>query len=199
MSKAKKIDWKKYWPYLAAGFGVVVLVLAATKGKAKGNGAALPPESGDPSPVLEKGLTDRRGQSNLPRGLRNNNPGNIVMAANDWKGKVPTSQNTDGKFEQFIAYEYGIRAMIVLLTNYINRYGLKTIPTIVERWCSGGCDINAYRNSMAQSTGLSLNQPLIADRDTVKRLIRGIVQVEQGVLGDIWINDADFNKAWELL
>ncbi|MCA9329527.1 hypothetical protein KDA11_02695, partial [Candidatus Saccharibacteria bacterium] len=34
-----------------------------------------------------------------PRGIRNNNPGNIRISNNQWRGKIPVSQNTDGSFE----------------------------------------------------------------------------------------------------
>ncbi len=199
MSKAKKIDWKKYWPYLAAGVGVVSLVLVATlKGKAKGNGAALlVPDGGGLAPE-DGGELDFRNETSYPRGLRNNNPGNIVITKNDWRGKVPVAQNTDKKFEQFQTYQYGVRAMIVLLRNYIDRYQLKTINAIVNRWCSGGCDLNVYVKVMTQSTGYAADQQLTANQETLKRLVRGIAQVEQGQPGEKLINEFVFDRAWEL-
>lgn len=40
--------------------------------------------------------------TNSPRGIRNNNPGNIRWG-DDWKGLVPKEQRTDKAFCQFVA------------------------------------------------------------------------------------------------
>ena len=73
------------------------------------------------------------GQSNQPRGIRNNNPGNLRISGNAWQGKIPTSQNTDGAFEQFSYYVYGVRAMIKLIGNDHTNYGLNTVAQIINR------------------------------------------------------------------
>ena len=49
-----------------------------------------------------------------PRGLRNNNPLNIIKSENiNWKGEVKPS--TDRNFAQFETKEYGLRAALCLL------------------------------------------------------------------------------------
>ena len=69
----------------------------------------------------------------LPRGYRNNNPLNIrYNPSNNWQGKV--AQNTDGEFEQFVAMEYGYRAALKLIQNYINNNGLNTVAQIIAKW-----------------------------------------------------------------
>ena len=68
------------------------------------------------------------------RGMRNNNPGNIKISPTNWKGKVPAHLNTDGIFEQFYTIDDGIRASLVNLTTYYNRYQLRTIRGIISRW-----------------------------------------------------------------
>lgn len=69
----------------------------------------------------------------LPRGYRNNNPLNIrINPANNWQGKV--QNNTDGVFEQFVAMEYGYRAALKLIRNYITRDGLTTVSDIISKW-----------------------------------------------------------------
>lgn len=68
------------------------------------------------------------------RGMRNNNPGNIKMSSVNWKGKVPAHLNTDGVFEQFYTMSDGIRASLVNLRTYYNRYQLRTIRGIISRW-----------------------------------------------------------------
>lgn len=68
----------------------------------------------------------------LPRGYRNNNPLNIRLSnANNWQGKV--RNNTDGVFEQFVSMEYGYRAALKLIRNYIDD-GLQTVSEIISKW-----------------------------------------------------------------
>lgn len=69
----------------------------------------------------------------LPRGYRNNNPLNIRISSNAWKGKV--ANNTDGTFEQFEDMVHGYRAALVLLRNngYI-RGGINTIRKIITKF-----------------------------------------------------------------
>lgn len=72
-------------------------------------------------------------EQKLPRGYRNNNPLNILISdANDWQGEV--QHNTDGVFEQFVAMEYGYRAALKLIRNYIINDGLTTVSDIISKW-----------------------------------------------------------------
>lgn len=68
------------------------------------------------------------------RGIRNNNPGNLVITNIDWKGKVPVSQNTDGKFEQFTQPLWGIRAMFMDVRGDIEKDGLNTIRKLITAY-----------------------------------------------------------------
>src|SRR3569623_3049005 len=68
---------------------------------------------------------------NAPRGLRNNNPGNIRKTAPDWRGEVVGS---DSAFEPFATPEAGIRALAVLQRNYKRKYGLRTERAIITRY-----------------------------------------------------------------
>ena len=103
------------------------------------------------------------GRTDLPRGIRNNNPGNIEQSANRWRGKVPIANNTDERFEQFSNYYYGIRAMIVLLTNYIEKQGRNTIRTIIERYAPAfENNVSAYANAVSAKTGIGVDEPITA-------------------------------------
>lgn len=70
--------------------------------------------------------------SAVPRGLRNNNPLNIRISNNKWKGKVVPSK--DSAFETFESLEYGIRAAFIIIRTYINKYDLKTVGSIIKRF-----------------------------------------------------------------
>lgn len=52
-----------------------------------------------------------------PRGIRNNNPGNIKKTSDKWEG-LNADQSKDDTFCQFSDAKYGIRAMAKLLYKY---------------------------------------------------------------------------------
>ena len=66
-----------------------------------------------------------------PRGVRNNNPGNIRHGA-PWVGLAPTQ--TDPAFCQFIDPQHGIRALCKVLLAYQQTHGLTTIRQMIDRW-----------------------------------------------------------------
>jgi len=132
------------------------------------------------------------------RGLRNNNPGNIRIGTSAWMGKIPVSQNTDGSFEQFETWVYGLRAMIKLIRNYIYG-GQNSIAKIISKYAPvfDNNDTNAYINLVVKRSGILANKQLDADNKTdLRKIIKAMVEQE---LGCNLVTDAEFNKAWDLL
>lgn len=119
--------------------------------------------------------------TNSPRGIRNNNPGNIRWG-DDWKGLVPKEQRTDKSFCQFITPEYGIRAMIVILRNYQRKHGLNTISGIINRWApTNENNTQAYIDSVAKSTGVTPDQFVHTDDSRfMMKLLQAIIRHENG-------------------
>jgi hypothetical protein len=137
------------------------------------------------------------GRVDLPRGIRNNNPGNIRIGSTDWKGKIPVSENTDGVFEQFEDFVFGTRAMIKLLSGYIDK-GFNTVLKIVNRYAPAS-DGNAplvYAEMIADRVGVGVNEVLTADKATLKGLAQQMAIVENGA---DYVTDQIFNEAWNIL
>lgn len=68
----------------------------------------------------------------VPRGIRNNNPFNIVWStSNRWLGQ---SNYRDGSFCKFEAMKYGLRAGIILLRNYVEKHHLSSVEGIIQRF-----------------------------------------------------------------
>lgn len=89
------------------------------------------------------------------RGIRNNNPFNIKRSRNKWLGKLPKSLCEDKVFEQFSSMEYGVRAGLLLLRNYVNRYHLVTVQQIIERFAPPSeNEIKYYVNYIFNTLGL---------------------------------------------
>lgn len=59
-----------------------------------------------------------------PRGIRNNNPGNIRWGEN-WQGLKKDGKERDSSFCVFESPEYGIRALAKILINYKKTLRLK--------------------------------------------------------------------------
>ncbi len=132
------------------------------------------------------------------RGYRNNNPLNLRISSNNWKGKVPTAENTDGSFEQFTTMPYGFRAALKNLQAYITKYHCNTIQSIINKWApaSDGNNPTNYAASIARTTGYSLTTTINAnDRDKLCHIAYAMAIVENGsapILSDVY-------TAWNLI
>ena len=69
--------------------------------------------------------------SELPRGLRNRNPGNIRRSAVRYKGET---ESDDAAFKTFASTAWGYRAMFVLLHTYRVRHRIATLRGMIARW-----------------------------------------------------------------
>ena len=122
------------------------------------------------------------------RGIRNNNPLNI-RKGNKWQGE--RENQTDPVFEEFISMEYGLRAGLKLMKNYIEgrtatRIKYNTISKLVSRWAPPIENAtNSYIKFVADSVGIN---PLEVIDFKNKSLMVGIcaamVRVECGTIID---------------
>ncbi len=114
---------------------------------------------------------------NIPRGIRNNNPGNIRHGEN-WRGLA--REQTDPAFCVFTSPVYGIRAMGRILLNYQRLYGLKTVREIVSRWAPPSeNDTDAYVAHAAEALGVQPDDELCVS-DHLEALLRVIILHENG-------------------
>lgn len=114
-----------------------------------------------------------------PRGIRNNNPGNIDRTADRWQGMSP-DQSSDSRFVVFDSPLWGIRALARVLMNYAKNYGADTIAEVIARWApSNENDTQAYINSVAAATGIGPNQQL-TDAD-LPGVVAAIIKHENGM------------------
>lgn len=119
------------------------------------------------------------GNPSLPRGIRNNNPGNLVLTGTPWRGK--RQNQTDGRFIQFETPVYGIRAMSRVLDTYREQYGLNTVAEIIGRWApEHENDTGAYANFVASRMGIEPNQYFPATDSMKLHLVTAIILFENG-------------------
>lgn len=132
--------------------------------------------------------------SKAPRGIRNNNPGNIrISKNNDWLGKVPAKDNTDGSFEQFTHYKYGVRALIVLLRNYV-KSGRNTITKIFAEFAPPNeNNTQQYIKFVADRVGIGANDAITPNKDSMRALCQAIAKMENG---EEAITDAQYDEGY---
>lgn len=134
-------------------------------------------------------------QSRQPRGIRNNNPLNIRISGQRWRGKV--DHNTDGSFEQFVDMIHGIRAAIVIVRTYISRHHLDTPRQIIQRWApESENQVEAYIKTACEKAHLTDHQRIsINSKNAILRLLWGMTQVENGKV----VPYTDFEAAWAII
>lgn len=119
---------------------------------------------------------------NLPRGIRNNNPGNIDKTNVKWEGEV----GDDGRFIQFASIEWGIRAMGRILKTYDEKYGRNTIEKIVYRWAPPNeNDTEEYIKTVSDISGIPRDKVIIQGTTSQIKLIHAMIIVENGKRGKV--------------
>lgn len=135
-------------------------------------------------------------QNELPRGLRNNNPGNIRNSDKiDWTGEVSLKKDND--FEEFEDIEHGYRAMFILVRNYILKHGLNTIRGIISRYAPAHENhTENYIDIVSNRSGIGADDVISADnREIMIRVIAAMSYVENGIEADM----SDVIAGWNLL
>lgn len=133
----------------------------------------------------------------VARGIRNNNPGNIIKSNVDYKGKKKIS--TDPRFEQFQTMEYGIRATMKTILYKYNTKGLKTIQKIINEWAPAGVDGNnpvRYAQRVEDYTGINKDSVFVMNKENLIKLYKAIEIVENGKLHN---SDATINRAYSMI
>ena len=118
-----------------------------------------------------------------PRGIRNNNPGNIRWAKNvtsNFKGCVGKD---DKGFCLFDTAENGIRAAAKVLLTYQRKHGVNTIRKAITRWAppADNNDTAAYCRAVARNVACGIDEELeFSDPSILYRLVSAIIKHENG-------------------
>ncbi|MBE6447939.1 MAG: structural protein [Alphaproteobacteria bacterium] len=118
----------------------------------------------------------------LPRGIRNNNPGNIRYGSN-WQGLNPNSRNIDPAFCVFTSSVYGIRALAKVLINYKKIHSLNTVRQIISRYAPPNENqTTAYIQSVAKQLGVVPDTVInVEERGVLTVFIKAIIRMENGI------------------
>ncbi|MCW3806173.1 hypothetical protein [Plebeiibacterium marinum] len=189
--------------------GAIVTTVLLIRRRNKLKRALLPPSGSDTRPAnilttnnntLPSNFQNWNGGntylSNAPRGIRNNNPGNLIYTNIKWNGKLPKEQNKDRRFEMFVAPVYGIRAMIKDLKNDIEK-GKNTIPALIEEYAPRfENNTEAYINTVCKDLNVTKTAKLLPTKNTLRLLVLSITKIENG--GN-YVNNELFEKAYSII
>lgn len=118
----------------------------------------------------------------LPRGIRNNNPGNLNFVRQAGAVLEPPPFNGDKpRFARFATKEDGLRAMRDQLIRY-NRRGMDTVSQVVNTWApSNENQTNKYIATVCKLSGFTPHQRLgTFTPDILSKLMHGMIVVENG-------------------
>ena len=129
-----------------------------------------------------------------PRGLRNNNPGNIRQSSVRYTGEVQPSK--DGAFKQFQSMEYGYRAMFVLLHTYARKHGIDTIEKMISRYAPANENhTQAYIDAVSEWSGVPATSHLTTtNAEVMIPIVAAMSRVENGVEAVM----AEVEKGWQM-
>jgi hypothetical protein len=165
---------------IGGGLGVAALLLFSrsanastlTQGKTEWISVETPNQTGTTADPYGKQPIGQK-----PRGIRNNNPLNIVKSNIPWNGKT----GNDGVFETFDSAENGIRAAARNLKTYRDKYGLRSVRGIISRWTAeeSAQSQQNYINFVTNKMGVSESDTLITV-EQYAQLVTSMIQFENG-------------------
>lgn len=117
----------------------------------------------------------------IPRGIRNNNPGNI-RHGEPWQGLA--DEQPDPNFATFVNAFWGIRALCKTLLSYQRKHNRKTVKEMLFRWAPPvENDTDAYVEAVAADVGVRPNDPVdLSDVCVLAEMAKAIIKHENGIV-----------------
>lgn len=134
-------------------------------------------------------------EKQITRGIRNNNPGNIRKSNDPWQGLSEVQY--DPEFFQFKSMAYGVRAIARTLITYQDKYNIRTIKNVSERYApsADNNDVVDYYMKVCAIAGI-YDHNKVLNFHTYKDLepvIRGIIYKENAP-DHILVKQEDIDK-----
>lgn len=114
----------------------------------------------------------------LPRGLRNNNPGNIEDGP--LAKSLPGYKGSDGRFAIFDTPDNGMNAMDALLTSY-GRRGHKTVRDVISRWAPANDGNNVENYARYAGNGDPDSAIDLSNAEQRRELAKRMARFENGI------------------
>lgn len=144
------------------------------------------------NPVAEITTVSSTVDNSVPRGLRNNNPLNIIKSNIRWDGKI---DGNDATFETFATIGDGYAAALKNLKSYINQ-GHNTISSIIAKWAppSDNNPTSKYITYVAEQSGIDPNTKIDPkNQEQMMKIVAAMSQFENGKPA----NWDDLDEGWK--
>lgn len=114
-----------------------------------------------------------------PRGIENNNPGNIKKSSSVWQGSI----GDDGTFVKFRTPEDGIRALSVMLKVYKSK-GIDTLKEIISKLAPSTENVTSkYINFVSKKLNkLPEDKIDVSNREELMKFLKAIIEYENGIM-----------------
>lgn len=128
------------------------------------------------------------------RGIRNNNPGNIKRSNDPWQGL--SYVQADPEFFQFKTMAYGIRALARILITYQDKYNIRTIKEVAQRYApQNENDTVNYYMVVSEVSKIHENKILnFHNYEDLEPIIRGIIFIENGGANKKYVTQDDIDE-----
>ncbi|MCR4959143.1 MAG: hypothetical protein K6B13_11175 [Prevotella sp.] len=138
----------------------------------------------------------------MPRGIRNNNPLNLRRTKTRWAGL--SQEQTDPAFFQFSSMTFGWRAAWMTLRSYYNKYGLRTVRDILNRWAppSDSNNTDRYIGIVSEKSGWKADKVLPSPDEapaTWMHIMAAMATVENGECYGSQLSEDEIVVAWHLM
>lgn len=154
-------------PVNAQGSNVPSLAAPSSASASPASSAQAPEPNATPS-----------GNSHAPRGIRNNNPGNLNYVG---QAGAKKEAGPSGRFAVFQTAEDGLRALADQLRRYGQR-GINSIKAVISKFAPASeNNTKAYIGSVSKSLGVGADAALdLNDPRVLQNLMGAIIHVENG-------------------
>ena len=126
--------------------------------------------------------------------LYQNNPGNLPNKGEDWGGKVPkTHRIGNAKYEEFIAVEYGLRALMINIRTIMEKGGKNTIADFARRFYPAASTkkVALYESTLTQAFGIDNHKRITAfTKDFYIKMAKIVASIEMGAAESLIPADA---------
>lgn len=134
------------------------------------------------------------------RGIRNNNPLNIIKG-NNWQGE--RNPQADKRFEEFESMEYGIRAGFIIMRNNMKESLPKyrqcnTLRKLITRWAPPSENNTArYIEFVSKKSGLHPDEEIkYREKKKMCAICDAMIRMECGVTLDLKIIESAYDMTW---
>lgn len=131
----------------------------------------------------------------VPRGIRNNNPFNLVLGPDKWQGL--SAEQNDPQFCTFDSPVLGIRAGMRDLIAAQDKHSLRTVNGIISRFAPAASNNTAaYIEGVCAHMGVDSSALLdMHNYNDLRSLAEAIIEHENGQPWNTWYSEAQLVKA----